>query len=410
MNYSIASPWTGPPAFLNLLRVAVILLLGGWAPPSLLSPAALAQGFAASAPAYPDLSHVETMTGEFASALVMDAESGEVLIAHEPFLQRQPASMVKMMTELLVLERVVEGDITFSDWITVSAHASRMGGSQVYLKEGEQFTVEELLMSLAIHSANDGAVALAEYLAGSVAAFVDLMNLRARELGMHETVYHSVHGLPPGRNQEPDLTCAYDQAILGRELMKHPEAVIWASTKTAEFRNGEFTLYNPNRLIGTYRGLDGIKTGFHNAAGYCLAASAVQKDRRLISVVMGCPTDAQRAGETTRLLSYGFNMFIQLALVERAGLPIEQTLRVKQGRVREIPVGYGDALSVFVRRDQSNEIVVEMRLDDGVKAPVGQGQIVGRATAKLGARVLAEVPLVALEAVERGSFWQRLFH
>lgn len=350
------------------------------------------------------------MQGDFAAALVMDAESGEVLVANSPFEQREPASMVKMMTELLVLERVAVGDITLSDWITVSAHASRMGGSQVYLKQGEQFTVEELLMALAIHSANDAAVALAEYHAGSDEAFVDLMNMRARELGMHRTVFHSVHGLPPGWQQEPDLTCAYDMALLGQELMKHPEAVIWASTKTAKFRDGEFTLYNPNRLIGTYRGLDGIKTGYHAEAGYCLTASAVQKDRRLISVVMGCPADEERASETTRLLSYGFNMFVQLALIEQPGLPLDQPLRIKDGKEREVPVGYGDRLTVFVRRDRTEDVTIEMSLQQDVVAPVEKGQVLGRATAKLGARVLAEVPLVALDAVERGSFWQRLFN
>ncbi len=359
---------------------------------------------------YPDLSHVEEIQGDFAAALVMDAESGEVLVASNPFTQRQPASMVKMMTELLVLERVASGDITMSDWITVSAHASRMGGSQVYLKHGEQFTVEELLMALAIHSANDAAVALAEYHAGSDEAFVDLMNIRARELGMRRTVFHSVHGLPPGWQQQPDITCAFDMALLGRELMKHPEAVIWASTATAEFRDGEFTLYNPNRLIGTYRGLDGIKTGYHSAAGYCLTASAVQKDRRLISVVMGCPANEERASETTRLLSYGFNLFVQLPLVEQAGLPLDQPLRIKDGKEREVAVGYGDRLAVFVRRDRTEHVTIEMNLQPDVVAPVEQGQILGRATAKLGTRVLAEVPLVALEAVERGNFWQRLFN
>jgi len=315
-----------------------------------------------------------------------------------------------MMTELLILESVEEGSFSLTDIITVSGHASQMGGSQVYLKEGEQFTVEELLKALSIHSANDAAVALAEFHSGSKEAFIDLMNLRAQELGMTETTYHSVHGLPAGWNQEPDLTCAYDQAVLGRKLISHDLAIAWGGMATAPFRDGEFTLYNPNKLIGKYRGLDGIKTGFHQAAGYCLTATAVQKGRRLISVVMGCSADQSRATETTRLLSYGFNLYVTLPIIETAGQPLEHVLRVKDGKEREVPVGYGQQLTVFVRRDRAEEVTVEMRLDEDVTAPVQQGQAVGVAIAKLGVRVLGEVPIVALEAVERGNLLQRIFN
>ena len=151
-------------------------------------------------------------------------------------VRRQPASMLKMMTELIVLEHIAEGDVKMDDKVKVSAKASNMGGSQVYLKHSEVFTVEELLQALAIHSANDAAVALAEHLAGSTEAFIDLMNMRAQDLGMADTDFRTVHGLPPGWKQKPDLTTARDLAILGRELVKYPEALEWASTKTAPFR------------------------------------------------------------------------------------------------------------------------------------------------------------------------------
>jgi len=367
-------------------------------------------GWSAASAQRPELSYAEELTGDFASALVMDAETGDVLVAHSALELKQPASMVKMMTELLILESVEEGSFSLTDIITVSGHASQMGGSQVYLKEGEQFTVEELLKALSIHSANDAAVALAEFHSGSKEAFIDLMNLRAQELGMTETTYHSVHGLPAGWNQEPDLTCAYDQAVLGRKLISHDLAIAWGGMATAPFRDGEFTLYNPNKLIGKYRGLDGIKTGFHQAAGYCLTATAVQKGRRLISVVMGCSADQSRATETTRLLSYGFNLYVTLPIIETAGQPLEHVLRVKDGKEREVPVGYGQQLTVFVRRDRAEEVTVEMRLDEDVTAPVQQGQAVGVAIAKLGVRVLGEVPIVALEAVERGNLLQRIFN
>lgn len=375
--------------------LALVLCLAGWS-------SASAQ--------QPDLTYAEELTGDFASALVMDAETGEILVAHNALELRQPASMVKMMTELLILESLEEGAFSLTDIVTVSGHASQMGGSQVYLKEGEQFTVEDLLMAITIHSANDAAVSLAEFHSGSKEAFIDLMNLRAQELAMARTRYQSVHGLPAGWNQEADLTCAYDQAILGRKLISHDLAVTWGGMATAPFRDGEFTLYNPNKLIGNYRGLDGIKTGFHQAAGYCLTATAVQKGRRLISVVMGCPTDDKRATETTRLLSYGFNLYVTLPIIEQAGQPLEHALRVKDGKEREVSVGYGQPLTVFVRRDRAEEVTVEMRLDEDVTAPVLQGQAVGVAIAKLGARSLGEVPIIALEAVERGNLFQRIFN
>ena len=184
---------------------------------------------------------VSPVDGRFASAVVMDAASGDILAAKEARLVRQPASMVKMMTELLLLEAISAGELALSDTVTVSAKASRMGGSQVYLKHGETFCLQELLMAIAIHSANDAAVALAEHHSGSVASFVEKMNQRAAELGMHDTTFRFVHGLPPSWRQKPDLTTAYDMAVLGCALAEHTEALKWASTRMAPFRNGTFT-------------------------------------------------------------------------------------------------------------------------------------------------------------------------
>jgi D-alanyl-D-alanine carboxypeptidase (penicillin-binding protein 5/6) len=308
---------------------------------------------AAAQPAH-DPDAAAAMEGQFASAIVIDADTGEVLLAKEPHGRRQPASMLKMMTELIVLERVAEGDISLAEQVTVSAHASKMGGSQVYLKHNETFPVVELLKALAIHSANDAAASLAEHVAGSVEAFIDLMNSRARELGMRDTEFHSVHGLPPGRGQKPDMTSVYDMALLGRELIGHPLALEWSAQQTAPFRDGAFTLYNPNKLVGKYRGLDGLKTGYHNQSGYCVTATAIQKGKRLISVVMGSPTDAARATETTRLLSYGFT--------------------------------------------------------EKMQAPIEAGQEVGKGVAVLDGHVLGEVSIVTIEAVPRGNWLDRLFH
>ncbi|MFH2052366.1 MAG: D-alanyl-D-alanine carboxypeptidase family protein [bacterium] len=350
------------------------------------------------------------LTGNFKSAYVIDADTGLPLVATNERERRQPASMVKMMTELLVLERVAEGDLSFDDVVRVSAKSSRMGGSQVYLKHGEEFTLRELLMALAIHSANDAAVALAEYLAGSVAAFVDLMNLRAADLGMTDTEFHSVHGLPPGRDQQPDLTSARDMAVLGRELIRHPEALEWSAIETAPFRNGEFTLHNPNKLVGKFRGLDGIKTGYTGPAGFCVTASAVQKGKRLISVVMGCETDNGRAVETTRLLSLGFNMYQQVDVVPVAGAELPQEHPVKGGKTKTVPLVYAEALTVSVPRGREADVLLKYDVPDDLTAPLPAGTEVGRAVAVLDDIELGAVGVKTKQEVLKGNWLNRLFN
>ena len=351
-----------------------------------------------------------TMTGDFKSAIVIDAETGLVLVAANAQVRRQPASMLKMMTELIVLEHIADGDLKMDDIVTVSARSSKMGGSQVYLKHGETFAVEELLKALAIHSANDAAVALAEHLAGSVEAFVDLMNMRAQDLGMKNSEFHSVHGLPAGYKQSPDLTTAEDLAILGREIIKHPRALEWASTKTAPFRDGKFTLYNPNKLVGTFRGLDGIKTGFTAAAGFCVTASAVQKGKRLISVVMGCKTNQARATETTRLLTYGFNAYKQVKAIPTADVLLPDPVGVKGGKVSETTIKYGAALTVMIPRNREADLVVENRLPEKVEAPLPAGEEVGQAVVLLDGVELGRVPLILAEELPKGNWWNRLMN
>jgi D-alanyl-D-alanine carboxypeptidase (penicillin-binding protein 5/6) len=348
--------------------------------------------------------------GRFAAAIVIDADTGDVLLSKEPHARRQPASMLKMMTELIVLEKIARREIGMGDSVTVSARASKMGGSQVYLKHGERFTVEELLMALAIHSANDASASLAEYVSGSIPAFIDLMNLRARELNLQETEFHSVHGLPPARDQQPDLTSAFDMAMLAHELIKHPESLHWSAMATAPFRGGEFTLYNPNKLIGKFRGLDGLKTGYHDQAGYCVTATALQNGKRLISVVMGAPSNEARATETTRLLSYGFNLYAPVTVVAEGRTPLDLKLEVKGGKKRDVTLAMVGPLVVSVRKDQSPQVVIQPRLPESIDAPVAENLEVGKGLAVLQGQVLGEVPIVTLEEVPKGNWLQRLFH
>lgn len=351
------------------------------------------------------------LTGDFKTAIVVDADTGLILVEHNSRVRRQPASMLKMMTELIVLEHVASGDMKMDEMVTVSANASKMGGSQVYLKHNTQFTVEDLLRALAIHSANDAAVALAEHLAGSTEAFIDLMNMRAADLGMLDSEFHSVHGLPPGWKQEPDLTTAYDLSILGRALIQYPEALVWSSTSSAPFENGTFTtLYNPNKLVGKYRGLDGLKTGYTGPAGFCVTASAVQKGKRLISVVMGCSTDKARATETTRLLSYGFNAYTQVVAIPEAGALATEEIKIKGGKKKSAPLAYSESLTVSVPRNREADIVLENRLPEQVEAPLAQGDEVGFVVVMLEGRELGRVPLILTEDVEKGNWWNRLMN
>jgi D-alanyl-D-alanine carboxypeptidase (penicillin-binding protein 5/6) len=352
----------------------------------------------------------DRVTGDFVSAIVLDVGTGMILEAQREHERRQPASMLKMMTELVVLEHIGRGALTLDDTVTVSTNASKVGGSQVYLKQGEQFTVRDLLMALAIHSANDAATALAEHVAGSTAAFVGLMNARARELNMNNTEFHSVHGLPAGRGQLPDLSTAYDMTLLARELLKHPEALEWGSKAEAPFRGGTFTLHNPNKLIGKFRGLDGLKTGYTKPAGFCVTATAEQQGQRLLSVVMGCSNNKARASETARLLTMAFNMFEPVKIIDGPGAALPIMLAVKDGKEREVPVTYGESLTVSVPRGRRADLVIDTDLLKQAQAPLAAGAEVGRALVKLGDRLLGSVPIVTMQAAPRGNWFHRLVH
>jgi serine-type D-Ala-D-Ala carboxypeptidase (penicillin-binding protein 5/6) len=349
------------------------------------------------------------LDGDFATAVVVDAHSGAVLIAKDALVPRQPASMIKMLTELVILERVEKGAFALTDTVTVSARASKMGGSQVYLRAGERFLMEDLLKALTIHSANDAAAALAEHVGGSIEAFVGLMNARARELGMKDSEFHTVNGLPARRGEKPDLTTAYDMSLLARELIKHPKSLEWASQPSAPFRGGEFTLHNPNRLLGRYPGLDGLKTGYTVPAGFCLTATAVQGGARLISVVMGCPNARIRSNETARLLNRGFAFYTDVTLVAAAGLPVTTSAKVKGGTEAKVPLVYGGPLKVTVPRERETSVALQIELAPALHAPFGAGAPAGRAVAVLDGREIGSVPLVTSTAVAKGTWLDRLF-
>jgi D-alanyl-D-alanine carboxypeptidase (penicillin-binding protein 5/6) len=243
----------------------------------------------------------------YLGAIVVDAQSGAVLFEDKADEPGYPASVIKLMVSLLIEERVKAGLMALTDSVQVTPEAAAIGGSQVYLDPKETFPVEELVAALVIHSANDAAAALAIHVAGTRNAFVDQMNKRAAELGMKATRFHSVHGLPPAAGQEPDVSTARDLSMLAREvLLKHPDVTRFSSQQNRPFRNGAFTLRNPNHLLGTYTGCDGLKTGYFKAGGFSIVSTAQRNGRRVIAVVVGCADRKVRDATAMDLLSKGF--------------------------------------------------------------------------------------------------------
>jgi D-alanyl-D-alanine carboxypeptidase (penicillin-binding protein 5/6) len=244
----------------------------------------------------------------YSGAIVVDGATGRVISEDNPDIRRYPASMVKLMTFLIILEAIDARHISLLDTVTVSAEAERMGGSQVYLQEGEIFTVDDLLYALMVKSANDAAVALAIHYKGDKKEFVHLMNKRAQEIGMKDTVFHSVHGLPPGRGQLPDISTPRDMARLSRVVLRQPRALEYTSTRVRLFRTDAqepFFMRNHNKLLGKVEGCDGLKTGYFRAAGYSIAATAQKNGKRVIAVVMGSVSQKVRNENAAKILSRG---------------------------------------------------------------------------------------------------------
>ncbi len=345
----------------------------------------------------------------YRGAILMDADSGTTLFEKDAHRQSPPASMTKMMLMLLVAERVRDGTLHWDDPIPTSAWASRIGGSQVYLKQGEVFPLAEMMQAIAIHSANDAAVAVAEAVAGSTDAFVDLMNERAKALGMRDTVYHSVHGLPPGTGQKPDLSSAYDLAIVARELVRFPEIMKWAGTKEAPFRHGAMTLTNTNRLVRETNWVDGLKTGYYREAGFSVTATAKREGLRLIAVVLGSPEKHQCFSQAAQLLNRGFAEYKALVAVKQ-GDTIANDVAVRGGKPRFVRVVAGGGLSVLAKKGEKRTFSLELLLSGDVHAPLTVNAPVGEVVVKDGDVVVGTVPALAAEAVEKQtSLWDQLF-
>ena len=248
----------------------------------------------------------------YAGAIVVAADTGRVLFEDAADREVYPASVVKLMNRLVVLEHLEAGRVRLEDRVVIPAQAARMGGSQVYLAENEVFSVEDLLYALMIQSANDAAMALALHVGGSKEAFVGLMNRKAERLGMNHTRFHSPHGLPPGRGQQPDVTTARDIAILARAVLGYPEVLRYTSARERPLRGGKFIMRSHNRLLREVTGCDGLKTGYYSKAGYSIAATAERDGARVISIVLGSSKSRTRDARAASLMEIGFERLEEL--------------------------------------------------------------------------------------------------
>ena len=345
----------------------------------------------------------------YRAGILIEADSGTVVFAKNPHLKAPPASMTKMMLILLVAERVRDGSLHWDDPITASAWASKIGGSQVYLKQGEVFPLSEMMQAIVIHSANDASVAVAEAVAGSSEAFVDLMNERAKQLGMNDTTYHSVHGLPPGKGQQPDISSAQDLATVARELVKFPDVMKWAGTKEAPFRQGAMTLTNTNRLVRETNWVDGLKTGYYREAGFNVTATAQRDGMRLIAVILGAPQKHDCFAEAGKLLNKGFADYKALVALKK-GDTVANDVAVTGGNPRFVRVVAGGNVSVLAKRNEKHNFSVELALSGDVHAPLKVNDPIGEVVVKEGDVVVGRVPALAAESAEKQtSLWERIF-
>ena len=350
---------------------------------------------------WPTAAQAVELDVEAPSVLLMEKESGQVLYTKNEHEKREPASVTKVMTLLLTMEAIEKGTIAYDDVVTVSAYAASMGGSNVYLAEGEQITVEELIKAVCVASGNDASVALAEHICGVTELLVAEMNNRAKELGMNDTHFVNCHGLPA----EGHVTSAWDIALMSRQLiLNYPELRRFTTIWMDSLRDGAFELANTNKLIRFYEGATGLKTGSTSSAGYCISATAEREGMELIAVVLGGSTSQQRFEDAKTLLNYGFATYA-LHTVEAAE-PFAP-MPVKLGMQDTVPLTLPEAgRQVLVQKSQVAGLSQTVTLPEQVEAPVAAGQQVGTLTVCSGEAVVLEVPIQAAETVEKLTWWE----
>lgn len=348
---------------------------------------------------YTPAAHAAPVTTAAQSVALMEKETGTLLYAENEHEQLEPASVTKVMTLLLTMEAIDDGRLHYEDLLSASDHAASMGGSQVYIKAGEQLTVEDLLKAVCLASGNDAAVMLADAVAGSEESFVDRMNARAVELGMNDTHFCNCTGLPA----EGHITSAYDIALMSRALiLDHPDIRRFTTIWMDSLRHGAFQLANTNKLIRYYDGATGLKTGSTAAAGNCLSGTAERDGMELIAAVMKAPTSADRFETAKNLLNYGFANYTLLEIYPGEALPL---IPVTMGAQDSVQPVFAAPNKVLLEKTALSSLEKSLELEETIAAPVSAGQQLGSLTVSAGGKVVAVLPLVAAEAVARLTYW-----
>ncbi len=339
-----------------------------------------------------------TMNLDVKSAILIDANTGTILYKQNENERLAPASVTKIMTLLLVFEAIDEGKLNLDDAIVVSENASSMGGSQVYLEPGEKMTVDELLKCVIIASANDAALTLAEHVGGTEATFVEMMNEKAKELGMNNTSFENVTGLDD--DVKNHLTSAKDIAIMSKELLKHEKVTEYSTVWMDTIRDGEFGLTNTNRLVRFYKGITGLKTGFTSEAGYCISASAKRDDLHLIAVIMGAESSKIRNDAATKLLDFGFANYSIYKNDSEA-----KEITIYGGTKEKVQIEY-ESYQTLVGKAENKKIEKEIQIEEYILAPVKKNEVIGKIIYKLDGQTIGESNIISSETVDKISFFE----
>lgn len=338
--------------------------------------------------------NVDSLALDLKGACLIEAESGTVLYTQDEFYSASVASVTKIMTLLLVCEALAEGRISLEDKVYVSANASSMGGSQVYLEEGEQMSVEELIKCTVIASANDAAVALSEHVSGSESQFVKKMNEKAEELGLKNTRFENATGLDDTTTEQ--RSCAFDVAMMSRELIKHDIILKYSSVWQDSIRDGEFTLTNTNRLVRYYQGCNGLKTGSTDKAGFCISTTAKRDGMQLIAVVIGAETKEKRNEAARTMLDFGFSGYT----LKKFPSEFIENVPVNGGNDLSVPV-YADGLSLVIERGSEGRIEASYNIPESINAPISESDKVGEITLILDGKEIGRRDIRAGLSVEK---------
>lgn len=332
------------------------------------------------------------------SALLMDYSTGKILYEKNSHDQRPLASVTKIMTMLLAMEEISAGNLSYDDTITGSAHAKSYGGSTIFLDEGEQMSVRDIIKGIAVASGNDAAVALGEHISGSEEAFVQRMNQKAKELGMDNTNFVNCNGL----DADGHYSCAYDIALMSRELMKHNDIFEFTTIWMDSLRNGQFTLSNTNKLVRFYEGCTGLKTGSTSKAGFCISATAKRDNLHLICVIMGAETSKKRQADASSLLSYGFANYAINNYVQKDAEVAE--LKVEKGMSKTVKIITGDDCNYLGAKNEKAEHETVIKLDKKIKAPVQKGDLAGSLVVNVNGKEFKTIDLICAQTIEKVTY------